>query len=145
MGGEAKKKKLLRTMEQYDALQVAMMMMMLTIMMLMVIVMEISLQASAPPGVSPYVYWTPELCAERLLHVMLHCQVQISNSNHDRGKDDNDDGQPPGGGQWQAAGLCWTCYPSVETRNPTDFQCLSGDGRFAQKRVNKTFIQIINY
>ena len=144
MGGEAKKKKLLRTMEEYNALQVAIMMM-LTIMMLMVIVMEISLQASAPPGVSPYVYWTPELCAERLLHVMLHCQVQISKNNHDRGKDDDHDGQPPGGGQWQAAGLCWTCYPSVETRNPTDFQCLSGDGRFAQKRVNKTFIQIINY
>ena len=81
MGGEAKKKKLLRTMEEYDALQVAIMM--------MVIVMEISLQASAPPGVSPYVYWTPELCAERLLHVMLHCQVQISNSNHGRGNDDD--------------------------------------------------------
>ena len=88
MGGEAKKKKLLRTMEEYNALQVAIMMM-LTIMMMMVIVMEISLQASAPPGVSPYVYWTPELCAERLLHVMLHCQVQISNSSHVRGKDDN--------------------------------------------------------
>ena len=40
MGGEAKKKKLLRTMEEYDALQVAIMMMMLTIMMLTVIVME---------------------------------------------------------------------------------------------------------
>ena len=91
MGSEAKKKKPLRTMEQYDALQVAMMMMMLTIMMLMVIVMEISLQASAPPGVSPYVYWTPELCAERLLHVMFQCQVQICNSNHDRGKDDDHD------------------------------------------------------
>ena len=119
MGSEAKKKKLLRTMEEYNALQVAIMMM-LTIIMLMVIVMGISLQASAPPGVSPYVYWTPELCAERLLHVMLHCQVQIStNSNHDRGKDDNHgDGQPPGGGQWQAVGLCWTCCPSVETRNP---------------------------
>ena len=129
MGSEAKKKKLLRTMEEYNALQVAIMMM-LTIIMLMVIAMDISLQASAPPGVSPYVYWTPELCAERLLHVMLHCQVQISNSNHDRGKDDDHDGQPPGGGEWQAAGLCWTCYPSVE---------------FAQKRVNKTFIQIINH
>ena len=145
MSSAAKKKKLLRTMEQYDALQVAMMMMMLTIMMLMVIVMEISLQASAPPGVSPYVYWTPELCAERLLHVMLHCQVQISNSNHDRYRDDDHDGQLPGGGQWQATGLCWTCYPSVDTRNPKDFHCLSGDGRFAQKRVNKTFIQMINY
>jgi len=55
MGSEAKKKKLLRTMEQYNALQ-----------------------ASAPPGVSPYVYWTPELCAERLLHVMLHCQAEDS-------------------------------------------------------------------
>ena len=136
MSGEAKKKKLLRTMEEYDALQVAIMM--------MVIVMEISLQASAPPGVSPYVYWTPELCAERLLHVMLHCQVQISKSNHDRGKDDDHDGQPPGGGQWQAAGLCWTCYPSVETRNPKDFHCLSRDERFAQKRVNKTFIHSDN-
>ena len=140
MGGEAKKKKLLRTMEEYDALQVTIM-----IILVMVIVMEISLQASAPPGVSPYVYWTPELCAERLLHVMLHCQVQISKNNHDRGKDDDHDGQPPGGGQWQAAGLCWTCYPSVDTRNPKDFHCLSRDERFAQKRVNKTFIQIINY
>ena len=42
MGGEAKKKKLLRTMEEYNALQVAIMMM-LTIIMLMVMVMEVSL------------------------------------------------------------------------------------------------------
>ena len=83
MSSEAKKKKLLRNMEEYNALQVATMM--------MVIVMEISLQASAPPGVSPYVYWTPELCVERLLHVMFQCQVQICNSNHDRGKDDDHD------------------------------------------------------
>ena len=95
MGSEAKKKKLLRTMEQYDALQVAMMMMTLTIMRLMVIVREILLQTSAPPGVSPYVYWTPELCAERLLHVMLHCQVQISNSNHDRYRGKYDDHDQP--------------------------------------------------
>ena len=136
MSGEAKKKKLLRTMEEYNALQVAIMMMLSIMMvMVMVMVMEISLQASAPPGVSPYVYWTPELCAERLLHVMLHCQVQISNSNHDRYRDYDHDDQPPGGGQWQAVGLCWTCYPSVETRNPKDFHCLSGDGRFAQKRI----------
>ena len=136
MGSEAKKKKLLRNMEEYNALQVATMM--------MVIVMEISLQASAPPGVSPYVYWTPELCAERLLHVMLHCQVQISNSNYGRGKDDNDDGQPPGGGQWQAAGLCWTCYPSVETRNPKYFYCLSraGSDGIPVPDPSRTFFQV---
>jgi len=55
MGGESKKKKLLRTMEEYQALQ-----------------------ASTEPGVSPYVYWTPELCAERLLHVMINVQVEDS-------------------------------------------------------------------
>ena len=55
MGGESKQKKLLRTMEDYEALQ-----------------------AAAEPGVSPYVYWTPELCAERLLHVMFNAQMEDS-------------------------------------------------------------------
>ena len=55
MGGESKQKKLLRTMEEYE-----------------------TLQASAENGVSPYVYWTPELCAERLLHVMINSQMEDS-------------------------------------------------------------------
>merc|ERR1712037_131890 len=54
MGGKSKQK-MLQTMDEYEALQ-----------------------ASAEPGVSPYVYWTPELCAERLLHVMINVQVEDS-------------------------------------------------------------------